>query len=32
MSRNTILTLQLYFPGELHNRSDWLLRQNLLLT
>lgn len=28
----TILTSQLYFPGEAHNRSDWLFRQDLLLT
>ena len=27
----TILTSQLYFPGEVRNPSDWLFRQDLLL-
>ena len=28
----TILTSQLYFPGEVLNPGDWLFRQDLLLT
>jgi protocatechuate 3,4-dioxygenase beta subunit len=27
----SILTSQLYFPGEVCNRSDWLFRQDLLV-
>jgi len=27
-----ILTSQLYFPGEVRNRSDWLFRRDLLVT
>jgi protocatechuate 3,4-dioxygenase beta subunit len=27
-----ILTSQLYFPGEVRNQSDWLFRQDLLVT
>jgi protocatechuate 3,4-dioxygenase beta subunit len=27
-----ILTSQLYFPGEARNQSDWLFRQDLLVT